>query len=75
MKKYLLDTNVCIAILRKHPNIVDVLSNIDMSQCYISEITLIELKVGEILGKAKAPKGKYKNQYLENSLPILPFSQ
>ena len=77
MKKYLLDTNVCIAILRKHPNIVDVLSNIDMSQCYISEITLIELKVGEILGKAKAPKGKYKNQYLDKfiaNITILPIS-
>lgn len=77
MKKYLLDTNICIAILRKHPNIVDVLSTIDMSQCYISEITLIELKVGEILGKAKAPKDKYKNQYLDKfivNITILPIS-
>lgn len=30
MKKYLLDTNVCIAILRKHPSIAEVLSYIDI---------------------------------------------
>ena len=77
MKKYLLDTNICIAILRKNPNVAEIISKIDMSQCYISEITLIELKVGEVLGRAKAPKGKYVNQHIEDftsKLTILPIS-
>ena len=77
MKKYLLDTNICIAILRKNPNVAEIISKIDMSQCYISEITLLELKVGEVLGRAKAPKGKYVNQHIEDftsKLTILPIS-
>lgn len=77
MKKYLLDTNICIAILKKDGNVGRVLSSVKMSQCYISEITLIELKVGAILGKAKAPKGKYVDQHLEaffSCLTIIPIS-
>lgn len=77
MKRYLLDTNICIAILRKNPNVAEIISKIDMSQCYISEITLIELKVGEVLGRAKAPQGKYVNQHIEDftsKLTILPIS-
>ena len=77
MKKYLLDTNICIAVLRKSADMGDIISRIDMSQCYISEITLIELKVGEILGRAKAPQGKFANQHIEDftsRLTILPIS-
>ena len=77
MKKYLLDTNICIAILRKNSEIADILAKIAISQCYISEITLIELKVGEILGKAKAPQGKFINQHIDefvSRLTILPIS-
>ncbi len=77
MKRYLLDTNICIAILRKNPNVAANISKIDISQCYISEITLIELKVGDVLGKAKAPQGKYVNQHIEDftsKLTILPIS-
>ncbi len=77
MKRYLLDTNICIAILRKDSTVGNVLSSVRMSQCYISEITLIELKIGAILGKAKAPQGKYVDQCLEtflSNLTILPIS-
>ncbi len=77
MKKYLLDTNICISILRKDGALGKVLSSIRMSQCYISEITLIELKVGAILGKAKAPQGKYVDQCLDafvSNLTIVPIS-
>ncbi len=77
MKRYLLDTNICIAILRKEPNMAKVVSQIDFSQCYVSEITVIELKIGEILGKAKAPQGKFVDQHIEafiSNLTIIPIS-
>lgn len=77
MKKYLLDTNICISILRKDGALGKVLSSVRMSQCYISEITLIELKVGAILGKAKASQGKYVDQCLDafvSNLTIIPIS-
>ena len=71
MKRYLLDTNICIAILRKDPNVAKAISQIDFSQCYISEITVIELKVGVALGKAKATKGKYVDQYVDSFIDYL----
>ena len=77
MKSYLLDTNVCIAVLRKNPHIVNFIADIDMSQCYISEITLIELKIGEILGRAKAPEGRYVDQHVDEfvaQLTVLPIT-
>ncbi len=77
MKRYLLDTSICVAILRKDRSMGNVLSSVRMSQCYISEITLIELKVGAILGKAKAPRGRYVDQCLESfvsNLTVIPIS-
>lgn len=77
MKRYLLDTNICIAILRKDPNVAKSISLIEMSQCYISEITVIELKVGAALGKAKAPHGKYVDQHIDSligHLTVVPIS-
>ena len=55
----------------------DCLSNKSLSQCYLSEITVIELKIGEILGKAKAPQGKYVDQHIDSfisNLTIIPIS-
>lgn len=77
MKRYLLDTNICIAILKKDPNVTKAISQIEMAQCCISEITVIELKVGVILGKAKAPKGRYIDQHIDSfisNLTVVPIS-
>lgn len=77
MKRYLLDTNICIAILKKASNVAKVISQIKMSQCYISEVTVIELKVGAVLGKAKAPHGKYVDQHIDSfigNLTVIPIS-
>lgn len=77
MKKYLLDTNICIAILRRNTHVREFIAHIEMAQCYISEITLIELKVGAILGKAKSTQGKYVDQQLDKFLAcvtVLPIS-
>lgn len=76
MKCYLLDTNICIAILKKDPNVAKAISQIDFYQCYISEITVIELKVGAVLGKAKAPHGKYVDQHVGSfidNLTVIPI--
>ena len=71
MKKYLLDTNICIAILRKDEHVREIISHIDISQCYITAITILELKVGVLLGKAKAKQGKYVDQKLDNFLSYM----
>ncbi|MDR2129557.1 MAG: type II toxin-antitoxin system VapC family toxin [Odoribacteraceae bacterium] len=46
MKQYLLDTNICIFYLRGRYDINKRLNAIGLENCYISEITLAELKFG-----------------------------
>ena len=44
--KYLLDTDICIFFLQGKYNIKDKLKSVGVSNCYISEITIAELKFG-----------------------------
>jgi len=46
MKKYLLDTNICIFFLKGKYNLNEKLKNVGLDNCCISEITLAELKYG-----------------------------
>lgn len=46
MKKYLLDTNICIFYLRGRFNLKSKIETVGYSNCFISEITLAELKYG-----------------------------
>jgi len=77
MSQYLLDTNVCIEVLRGNPMIKQQILNIGAGSCYISEITVIELKVGQELARKKAKQGQFKKQFVEEfiqSLNIIPIS-
>lgn len=77
MKKYLLDTNICIEILRGNEAVGGKLQTVGIEDCCISEITVIELKVGAELAKAKALPGKYRDQHVElfiSSLTVIPIS-
>ncbi len=46
MKRYLLDTNICIFFLKGKYQLNEKLKNIGLKNCFISEITLAELKFG-----------------------------
>ncbi len=46
IKKYLLDTNICIFYIRGRYNLKTRIEEIGFSNCFISEITLAELKYG-----------------------------
>lgn len=73
-KKYLLDTNICIELLRGNNVTKEKALHIGINACAISVITMIELKIGEELAKNKP--NKYINQYLDNfleSIDILPI--
>ena len=45
-RKYLLDTNICIFLLRKKHNVDEYIRKIGIDNCYISEITVAELLYG-----------------------------
>ena len=42
-KKYLLDSNICVYLLRNERGISDYLRKVKWENCCISEITVIEL--------------------------------
>ena len=46
MTQYLLDTNIIIFLLRSKHRIHEKIAFVGLNNCFISEITLAELKVG-----------------------------
>ena len=46
IKEYLLDTNICIFMLKQRYNVQDRIYDIGIEHCYISEITIAELFYG-----------------------------
>lgn len=45
-EKYLLDTCVCIALIKNEPNVVEHIRRVGVDACYISDITIGELYFG-----------------------------
>ena len=43
---YLLDTNICIHFMKNEYNIADKIKEVDFFNCYISEITILEIRYG-----------------------------
>lgn len=52
-KKYLLDTNICVFLLRGKYGVDKRLDKVGLENCCISEITEAELKYGAELGRKK----------------------
>lgn len=46
MKKFLLDTNICIYLLKGLYNLDKKIEKVGITNCFISEITIAELKFG-----------------------------
>lgn len=72
MNKYLLDTNICIFLLRGKYNVDLKIDNVGLNNCCISEITIAELKYGAELGKQKGLKQRIKdlNEFINNILRL-----
>ena len=74
MKGYLLDTSICVFLLRDKFDVQQRLSSIKPSQCYISEVTVAEL----LYGAYKSAKTEANIQILNNlfkRINIVPFSE
>ncbi|MFT4094082.1 MAG: type II toxin-antitoxin system VapC family toxin [Niabella sp.] len=46
MKKYLLDTNICVYFLNGKFDLSDKIDQVGFENCFVSEITIAELKYG-----------------------------
>lgn len=42
---YLLDTNVCVELLRGNANIAQAINNVGIENCYLSELTVAKLRL------------------------------
>lgn len=74
MKRYLLDTNICIFLLRGQYDIAKRLDKVGLENCYISEITEAELKYGAELGRRKGLKQRTEQlQEFLASIQVLPI--
>jgi len=46
LKKYLLDTNICVYFLKGLYNLDKKIEKVELENCFVSEITFAELKFG-----------------------------
>ena len=74
MKKYLLDTNICIYFLKGQFDLYDKIKKIGENNCVLSEVTIAELKYGveNSIQKEKNRKNLEEFQAKFNILPIFP---
>ena len=76
-KQYLLDTCICAYWLRDKYGVKDRINAVGFENCYISEMTIADLKYGKAYGQLKGGP-KYREQPLKkffeaiNVLPIAP---
>ena len=76
MARYLLDTNICIFLLRGTYDVDKMLDAVGLENCCISEITAAELKYGAELGRRKGLKQRAQQlEKLLSSMEILPIGK
>lgn len=70
--KYLLDTNICIFYMKGLFNLDKKIENIGNENCYISEITLAELKFGVENSERKKKNTEALDNFI-NGIKIVPI--
>ena len=72
---YLLDTNICAFYLRGRYDIDKYIDSVGWENCYISEITMLELKMGVELSMQRdgIDRSKQLNSFLDD-IGILPIN-
>lgn len=70
---YLLDTNICVFLLRGKFDIAKRIANVGIRNCAISEITVVELLYGAYCSQKPAANIQLVNEFC-SQLVILPIS-
>lgn len=70
--KYLLDTNICICLLRGSKDMADKIDSVGLQNCGISEITKAELLIGAAMSRS-AKHSEGLSHFLD-ALEIIPIS-
>lgn len=74
MKGYLLDTNICIYFLKGLYNLDEKIEKAQTKNCFISEITIAELKFGAANSENQEKNGKIVNEFISKFTIIPIFS-
>ena len=72
MKKYLLDTNICIYFLKGQFDLNQQIEKVGIENCYISEITIAELKYG-VEKSVQKEKNRVILEKFQEKFSILPI--
>ena len=74
MKRYLLDTNICVFYLRNKGGVTEQMLSVGFSSLYVSEITVLELMVGAENSQNPEKNKKAVSDFLKllQIIPIYP---
>lgn len=72
-QKYLLDSNICIHLLRNNTDVAKAIKDVGWSNCCISEMTVVELFYGAECSQQRA-KNLFEVESFVNAITILPLS-
>ena len=70
--QYLLDTNICISLLKNKYGIREKILAVEPKNCFISEITIAELYYGAAKGERKAERAKDVD-FIASRFEVLPI--
>lgn len=70
--QYLLDTNICISLLKNKYGIREKIIEVEPKNCFISEITIAELYYGAAKGERKTERVK-DVEFISSKFEILPI--
>ncbi len=69
---FLLDTNICISLLKNKYGIRERIIEVDPRNCYVSEITIAELYYGASKSNNKSARAK-DIEFITNNFDVLPI--
>ena len=73
MKGFLLDTNICIFALRNKYGINERLEEIGREQCYVADVTVMELRFGAYKSEKKDENLRIVNDFI-SKVSVVPFA-
>ncbi len=74
MKRYLLDTCICVFLFRQKHDIAKKLASIDSSRCFVSDVTIAELKYGAYKSNRTKENLELIEQFV-SKVNVVPFAE
>jgi len=73
---YMLDTNICIYLIRKHPpKVLKRLTPLQQGQALMSVVTYAELRAGLEMQSRHRPQDEAALALLTDRIPVMPFTR